>query len=454
MDWSRVRCVADVLVKFLKAGFGGVGAQAVNLLALPVISRLYGPEEYAVWALVLAAAGIFGGIACFRYELAIVIPPEDEEASALFWWCVVSSFCMGLFVALGAFVLFSPGISLLVDAKNSIFYTLYAPLLIIAMGVTLSLQYWTIRQQSFAINSISQLGMAGVTLAVQVGYAVLYDGQAGGLLAGSLVGQLVAVLVLCLGNVYTETLPGISRHIFAKIPQVLKQHAKFLKYSTPYSLFGTLRARASIYVLALFLSPRDVGLYAFAYRILNFPVSLISSALRPVIFQEAAAKGSAALEHKINHILRWLAVLVTPFVVIYFFYAEELFSLFFGEKWVDAEYYGKFFILPVFTLLFCNWMDRIMDVIGQQRLTMIMEIAFSVLSIVGLWSGFFFGLGLFGALMIQSIVLIVYNLTYLVVAYDRAGYKKVELARLAGMVVGIASIFVVGVYLIRPNIEL
>jgi O-antigen/teichoic acid export membrane protein len=440
-----------VLAKFLKAGFGGVGAQAVNLLALPIISRLYAPEEYAVWALVMATAGIVGGIACFRYELAIVIPPDEEEASSLFWWCIISSIGMGMIVAGGTLALYLPGMPLATVGKHSALYTFYAPLLIVAMGITLALQYWTVRQESFSINSFSQIGMAGATLAVQVGYAVAYDGQASGLLAGSLIGQLVAVVVLGLGNAQTKTVPAISRHILSKIPQALKSHNKFFKYSTPYSLFGTVRARASVYVLAMFLSPRDIGLYAFAYRVLNFPVSLISSALRPVIFQETASKGTAALEHKLNRILKWLAILATPFVVIYFFYAKELFVLFFGQKWAGAEYYGNFFMLPVFTFLFCNWMDRIMDVMGQQRLTMILEIVFSVLSIAGLWSGLFFGLGLFGALLIQCLVLIVYNLMYLVVAYDRAGYSKAALFRLAVMVIGIASFSIISVYIARLN---
>ena len=89
-----------MLKNFLKAGCGGVGAQALNLLSLPIISRLYTPEVFATWAIVMATAGIFGSIACFRYELAIVIPKEEKEASSIFWWCVISAIGMGLIVAL------------------------------------------------------------------------------------------------------------------------------------------------------------------------------------------------------------------------------------------------------------------------------------------------------------------------------------------------------------------
>ena len=66
----------------------------------------------------------------------------------------------------------------------------------------------------------------------------------------------------------------------------------------------------------------SVGLYAFASRIMNFPVTLISTALRPVIFQEMASNGIKSQETKINLILNWLAIITVPFVVFYFYYAD------------------------------------------------------------------------------------------------------------------------------------
>ncbi len=46
-----------MLKNFLKAG-GGAGTQAINFIGLPVIARLYAPEEYATWAIVFASAAI------------------------------------------------------------------------------------------------------------------------------------------------------------------------------------------------------------------------------------------------------------------------------------------------------------------------------------------------------------------------------------------------------------
>ncbi len=416
-----------MLKKFLKAGFGGIGAQAINLLSLPIISRLYTPEVYAVWAIVMATAGIFSSIACFRYELAIVIPKEEEEASSIFWWCVISSIGMGFIVAIIAQMPWLQEVIIAETVGNKWFYSLLSPLLVTTMGLILTMQYWNVRQQWYTLNSFVQIALVAITSILQVIWAIRYSASSEGLLIGSIGGQFIAVILLL---IYTGKRPKISKIILRKIPQSLKQQWFFPLYSTPYTLFGEARVRASIFVLGYFLTSKEVGLYAFVYRVMNFPVSLVSNALRPVLFQETASKGVQSQEDKINQILRWLAIVIIPFVALYFFYAKELFVLFFGEKWAGSGFIGKFLILPVFTFLFCNWMDRIMDVLKKQCLVLILEVVFASMSVGGLWLGFALQLGLSGALLIQCIILIIYNILYLCIAYNKAGYNKINLYNL------------------------
>lgn len=428
-----------MLKNFLKAGFGSAGAQAINLAALPIISRLYSPEQYAVWAIVVATAMIFGSIACLRYELAIVLPKDRDDACALFVWSIICSIVIAMLTAALSVLLLGADLIEIGAGTHPYQYTIWAPLLVAATGFTLALQYWAVRNESYALNSAAQVGLAITALAVQISYALIFGGDANGLIAGSLVGQLTAVVTLTGGCLFTRNLPSVSSGVLRRIPAVIRTHYLFPLYSMPYILFGAIRARASVYVIAFFLAPREVGLYAFAYRIMNFPVSLISAALRPVLFRETSVQGVVALEHRITRILHWLALIATPMVVVYFYWSEELFLLVFGEQWKGAALYGKFFILPVFTFMFCNWMDRIMDVIGQQRLTMGLEIVFGTLSVLSLWAAFAFGLGLLAALTMQCIVLITYNLSYLILAYDRAGYAKKPLLALSGTITAVAA---------------
>jgi len=416
-----------VLKKFLRAGIGGLGAQAISLLTLPVISRLYPPEMYAIWAIFMAIAGIFGSIASFRYELAIVIPKDEEDASSIFCWCAISSVGMGLFVAFLVQMMWFQNLFTSQISGDGGLYLLLIPALVASMGLVVALHYWNVRQANYTLNSFAQISLVLATVVIQITWIEMYPASPGGLLVGSLVGQIVAMSVLI---IFSRNPPKINKTILKKIPGIMNQQRKFFFYSTPYILFAEAKARGSIFILEYFLAGRVVGLYAFSYRIMNFPLSLISSALRPVLFQETASKGIKSSEGKIGQILKYLATITVPFLAFYFFYAEWLFASVFGKEWEGSGYIGKFLILPVFTYLFCNWMDRIMDVMGKQRLLLSIEAIFGSLSILGLWLGFVSGLGLIGALSIQSVILIVYNITYLYIAYDRAGYDKKKIGQL------------------------
>ena len=58
-------------------------AQIVMLCSAPILTRLYAPQLFGMAAMFTSFTGILCVIACMRYELAIVLPDEDEDAANL-----------------------------------------------------------------------------------------------------------------------------------------------------------------------------------------------------------------------------------------------------------------------------------------------------------------------------------------------------------------------------------
>lgn len=417
----------SLIWKFSRAGFGGVGGQLINFFALPVLSRLYAPDAYAGWALVLASATILGSISGLRLELAVVIPEDEREARTIFWGYFLISISIILCASVGL-ALVAPLDDLFLgdfQSENGFLpvYLLIGLLAFFLATYNLFLN-WHIRHQHYSLNSIAQITLAAVTLTGQIGWTLINQPTASGLLFGTLMGQMAALSVLLFGAFHSWSFPSVDYQILRAIPSQMRAHRKFPAYSTPYTLFGLLRDRASLFILDYFANASQVGQYAFVYRVMNFPVILISNSLRPVLFQLSASQGAKSVESQINRILKWLVLFSAPFLVLYFFLADQIFLWFFGPEWVEAGQIGKYIILPIYTFLFVNWMDRIMDVLGQQRTTLLLEALFATLSVLALLSGFWLGLELTGALGISAIVLVLYNVIYLIVVYDRAEYAK------------------------------
>ena len=55
-------------------------AQAIPIAISPILTRIYKPEDFGVFALFLAISSILATVVNGRYELAIMLPKKDEDA--------------------------------------------------------------------------------------------------------------------------------------------------------------------------------------------------------------------------------------------------------------------------------------------------------------------------------------------------------------------------------------
>ncbi|MDD9206123.1 oligosaccharide flippase family protein, partial [Georgenia sp. 10Sc9-8] len=61
---------------------GAALAQVISLAFAPVLTRLYGPELFGVLGAFAAALAVMAPVATLGYQVAIVLPRDDAEASA------------------------------------------------------------------------------------------------------------------------------------------------------------------------------------------------------------------------------------------------------------------------------------------------------------------------------------------------------------------------------------
>ena len=59
---------------------GTVFAQAIPIAIAPILSRLYSPEDFGVWALYVSFVSFLSVLSTGRYQFAIMLPKEDDDA--------------------------------------------------------------------------------------------------------------------------------------------------------------------------------------------------------------------------------------------------------------------------------------------------------------------------------------------------------------------------------------
>jgi O-antigen/teichoic acid export membrane protein len=369
--------------------------------------------------------------------LAVVLPSSHEEAANVVAACVLISLLMSTLVAIvvhlgGAWLIAQEFIA---DLKD---WTWVVPILVLFTGLYQTCLYWLTRTQGFARYSVLQIALPAFTISAQVGLAVAGQTTAVGLIIGTLLGQAVVSALAIVLIARRDGLLALRAVRPGEILRTVLRYRAYPLYSTPYGLVGALRDRLVYFLLAQVGSRVEVGYYTMSNRMVNIPNSLASSAIRPVFFQKASRTELRLLEPAIDKGLRVLAVVVIPLWILFLFYAKELFVFVLGEPWRDAALYASILSIPAIPLLLGNWLDRSFDVLGRQRLSFVLELIFSLLSIAAIILGTLVYRKTYVAVCCQAGILTIYYVLWLVVLFHIAHYRMSRLLSLLAIIISLA----------------
>ncbi len=167
-------------------------AQAIPIAISPVLTRLFTPADYGVFALYGALVGFLSAAATGRYELAVMLPEHEEDADAL---VVMSALVAGAF-ALVLFLLVVVGRDWAADRLGhpEISPWLFlVPVSVFLVGCYNALNYWLNRNRDFRRMSANRMLQSGIGGGLQLSLGSFGVGA-----AGLIMGQFVAVGVTTL----------------------------------------------------------------------------------------------------------------------------------------------------------------------------------------------------------------------------------------------------------------
>jgi len=150
---------------------GTTFAQIVSLLAAPILTRLYGPEDFGVWALFISVTGIIGVIACLRYELSIMLPESDEDAINLLALSI-AIVIMTSIVTIPLIYIFKDPLVVALNSPQLENYVWLIPPFILISGVFLALNYWNSRTKNFKRLSFAQVSSSLSSTGTQIGAVI------------------------------------------------------------------------------------------------------------------------------------------------------------------------------------------------------------------------------------------------------------------------------------------
>ncbi len=324
-------------------------AQAIPIAISPILTRLYAPEDFGLYALFIAISSIFGSVANGRYELAIMLPKKDENAINIFalGFIITATLSLTLLVLV---VLFNSYFSNLLNNEEIGIWLYFVPIAVFFTGLFNILNYFNNRKKYYKDIAKTTIIKSIALAIVQLIIGFIKNGVTG-LISGQIISQIFANLRLLKNIIKDKDL--IAKISKVKIISLAKRYKDFPKFSMSATLANTLSVHLTNILISSFYNIVTLGFYSLVHRILATPSYLIGNSIGQVFFQKATIekqKTGKAI-NTFNTTVKKLIVIGVPSFVILFFIVEDLFTFVFGEEWRVAGEYAKI-IIPLFFIRF------------------------------------------------------------------------------------------------------
>jgi lipopolysaccharide exporter len=160
-------------------------AQIIGLAFVPVLTRLFTPEEFGVFYLFVTTASILSIIATGGYEKSFVVTKSDSDARQLLLFS---------FMLAGGVTVLSLIISLFLRRWGNLFFETersqmilwLIPVYSLMFGIFRILQNWSIRDKKYSWVSTSTIIRSGSLSGLQTGFGLFSTGSFGLVLGGCL----------------------------------------------------------------------------------------------------------------------------------------------------------------------------------------------------------------------------------------------------------------------------
>ena len=357
---------------------GALGAQALPLLAAPLITRLCAPADvgaFSMWLGVVAVAAIG---ATLRLEAAMILDHGSEHQATCFSVVAYSASWVAIVMTLGA------ALARLLEVPVAMHMSWFA---LLSMGLATwmtacmqtTLAYATSRNafgkaaqaKIWAAGSIavSQVGL----LSIGIGGAALLIGQ----LAGLAVGLTAAFLLLSPPRPRLALAPDQQQRSY------LRRHSAFWRFSLPSNLLNIVVGQLPLFMIGAKHGVLAAGLYALTQRVLSAPIALLAASVLEVFKRQSVidfqAHGNCREAYR--YTFKALVLLgMGPSLVLYLF-SPQLFAWVFGEEWRAAGELAQILAPLHFLNFIASPLSYVFFVAGKQKIDLLWQIALFLMTV-------------------------------------------------------------------------
>ena len=374
--------MSKYFIRQVKLLAGGTAlAQIINLISLPILTRIYSPSDFGIYALFISITSILGVFSTFKYENSIIAVDNDKEAYKSVYLIIKLSILSATIITC-LFLLLSFTLNLNFQQHSSLILPCFFA--IIFGAIYQALYYWNNRAQQYEIMTKGKVIASILVASFSISYGYFFNSFEG-LLWGTVLGLLVNLIYLLVkGQSIVAGYLYPNNSILISHARELIRFPKFLIFS---SFLDRLSSQLHIMMFTKYFGASVSGAIGIHNRVIGLPTTIIGNAVGDVFKRKASEllrdKGECIeLLYKTSLGLLFIAL---PIAVILYLYAPVLFVLVLGEEWLQAGEFSQilainflfaFIVSPISTLIYLGNNQRF-DLYIQMLLIIMLAIGMS-----------------------------------------------------------------------------
>ncbi len=343
--WQHVRALvarSPTAINVGKLASGTVLSQAVMLVAQPVVSRYFGPDEYGSFAAFMTIPQTIAVVAGLRYDMAVVLPQRDADARRLVRVVLGIATAVSVVTSLVTWAA-APTIAGWMNRPELAPWLGWSGVIVWATATVNVMSYWFTRQLRYAAISTNRVQQSASIEGGRITAGVAgFSGGIGGQMFGQVFGQVTAALtMLWKGRDAWRPVPASvtthePAHDAAPVRDLLHRYRRMPLFNAPNALVDAVRTNGILLLIGLDYSVATQGQFGKAWLVMQAPLALINGAVSQVFFQKFAATARGQMRPLVDRSVRLsLRVGVVPFAMLGVA-SPWLFPWYLGGDWVLA----------------------------------------------------------------------------------------------------------------------
>ncbi len=354
----------------------------IGYLALGVITRLYLPAEIGIGKYFVTIMSLAGAVASLRYEDALMLPKEDQDAAVLIW---LSTGVMLLNACLLAVLsVWSTEAAALLDFPAIAPYLPLIPLALICIRSGKIAEFWLVRKRAFRHISASHVSLTFAMVTGRIGAGVPpVSANEAGHIGGFIFGNMISSVLLIWFMLRRNAAAIWAAFGWQRMIQAAVRYRRFALFSTPSAMIGIFMGHLVVLLVPFFfaasVAEETLGFYGIAFAAIGIPMSYIAqSVAHPFFVSAAEAKLSGNLASIASLVHRRLIMIGLFPALAVMLAGPDFFELWLGESFRKSGIYAIYISLWLVLASTVSPLTRVYDVTEKQRLDFLMALLYLV----------------------------------------------------------------------------